>query len=315
MNVFIVHRRRRARQRGSSLMVVFWLMAVLSFALFTSIQLISSDVSLVVSQKNDFRAMQLCEMGIAIAANPAVQRYDPILTQYDPVKQEGFSVRIRGEGGRLNINSLVTSEDSTLLERIFTFWGMEIERAEELVHCLSDWVDADDNRGLLGAENEYYTEIGLPNYPFNRPFYDLEEVGLVKNIDYLNFVKPDWRRYFTLYSSGKLDLSEADAEMIEMVAEVSDIAAFDFVRKRAGVDEFEGSEDDYQFQALEEALGELGIDPADPRANRLTVNEGTVRIESVGKVGDYTKQLVLVLRNRESNPVILNREEIFQTQP
>lgn len=105
-------------------------MAILSLFLFTSIQLVSSDVDLVISQKHDFRAEQLCEMGLAIAANPAVERYDPILTQYNEVAQEGFSVRIRGEGGKININLLLQQGDREFLERIFTFWGMENIQAE-----------------------------------------------------------------------------------------------------------------------------------------------------------------------------------------
>lgn len=304
--------RQKSRERGSALLIVFWLMAILSLFLFTSIQLVSSDVDLVVSQKHDFRAEQLCEMGLAIAANPSVERYDPILTQFNPQLQEGFSVRIRGEGGKININLLLQQNDREFLERIFTFWGMELIQAEELIDCLTDWVDPDDETKLKGAENDYYFELGFPTYPFNRPFYDLEEMSLVKGMDFLNFVKPNWRSFFTLFSGGKLDLQEADVESIMMVAEVSDLAAQDFVLDRRGADGIDGTEDDVIFESLQEALSELGMSADDPWANRLTVKDQTVRIESTGAVGDYQKQIVLVLRNRDSNPVILNREEIFQ---
>ncbi|MFT4641843.1 MAG: general secretion pathway protein K [Verrucomicrobiales bacterium] len=301
-----------AKTRGSALMMVFWLMAILTLFLFTSIQLVSSDVALVISQKHDFRAEQLCEMGIAIAANREIQRYDPLLQRFDPVAQEGYSVRIRGEGGKLNINVLLQQQDTEFIDRIFTFWGMELVEAQELRDALLDWVDPDDETKLNGAENEYYSELGFFTYPFNRPFYDIEEMSLVKGIDSLNFVKPGWRSFFTLFSGGKLDLVEADMESIMMVAEVSNVAAEDFVVQRAGADGIEGTEDDTPFASLQEALSELGISAEDPQANRLTVNDQTVRIESTGTVGDYRKQIVLVLRNRESNPVILNREEIFQ---
>ena len=303
---------RRARARGSALIIVFWLMAVLALFLFASIRLVSSDVDLVISQTLDFRAEQLCEMGIALAANPQVQRFDPLLTRYNAAAQEGFSVRIRGEGGKININLLLQQNDRLFLERIFTFWGMEISEAEELSDCLIDWIDPDDLTNISGAENEYYLEQGFPNYPFNRPFFDLQEMALVKGMDYLNFVKPTWRSFFTLFSGGKLDLSEADVESIMMVAEVEDFAAEDFVELRRGEDQVEGTEDDVVFQSLQEALNELGVPPDSPQANRLTVNDETVRIESTGRAGDYEKQIVLVLRNRGSNPVILNREEIFR---
>jgi hypothetical protein len=292
--------------------MVFWLMAILTLFLFTSIRLVSSDVSLVISQRQDFRASQLCEMGLSLAANPQVQRYDPMLTQFDQIEDEGFSVRIRGEGGRININTILQQQDREFLERIFTFWGMELEQAEELSDTLIDWIDPDDETNINGAENEWYFEQGLETYPFNRPFYDIEEMVLVKGIDYLNFAKPGWRNYFTLFSGGQLDLREADSELIQMVAEVSDITADDFILTRRGEDGIDGTEDDLQLESLQEAISELGMDPQDPRTGRLTVSDETVRIESTGRVGDYQKQIVLVLRNRESQPVILNRMEIFQ---
>ncbi len=305
-------RHNTAKDRGSALLIVFWLMAILSLFLFTTIQLVSSDVDLVISQKHDFRAEQLCEMGIALAANPQVQRYDPILTQFNPQTQEGFSVRIRGEGGKININLLLQQNDREFLERIFTFWGMELEQAEELSDCLIDWIDPDEEMNINGAEYEYYAEQGFLNYPFNRAFYDLEEMSLVKGMDYLNFVKPNWRNFFTLFSGGQVDLREADMETLMMVAEVEDFVAQEFILLRAGADGIEGTEDDTVFESLQEALSELGVSSDSPAAGRLTVNDQTVRIESTGRVADYQKQIVLVLRNRESNPVILNREEIFQ---
>lgn len=301
-----------ARERGSALLMVFWLMAILSLFLFASIQLVSSDVSLVISQKDSFRATQLCEMGIAIAANPTIQKYDPLLTRFDPVADEGYSARIRGEGGKININLLLQQEDIEFLDRIFTFWGLELEQAQELRDCLIDWVDPGEERSINGAENEYYFEMGFPTYPFNRPFYDIEEMSLVKGIEYLDFVKPNWRSFFTLFSGGKLDLRYADQESIMMVAEVSDFAAEDWIRMRAGADEIEDTEDDPPMESLPEALIELGVEEGSPQANRLTVSDDTVRIESTAKVGEFEKQIVLILRNRESNPVILNREEIFK---
>ncbi len=308
----IIFLQSRQRDKGSALIMVFWLMAILTLFLFTSIRLVSSDVSLVISQRQDFRASQLCEMGLSLAANPQVQRYDPMLTQFDQIEDEGFSVRIRGEGGRININTILQQQDREFLERIFTFWGMELEQAEELSDTLIDWIDPDDETNINGAENEWYFEQGLETYPFNRPFYDIEEMVLVKGIDYLNFAKPGWRNYFTLFSGGQLDLREADSELIQMVAEVSDITADDFILTRRGEDGIDGTEDDLQLESLQEAISELGMDPQDPRTGRLTVSDETVRIESTGRVGDYQKQIVLVLRNRESQPVILNRMEIFQ---
>ncbi|MEM7386672.1 MAG: hypothetical protein AAF514_17175 [Verrucomicrobiota bacterium] len=303
----------RRDEEGSSLIVVFWLLAILSLAVITSIQLVSSDVDLIVSQKKSFRADQLCEMGLAIAVNPQTKRYDQILTRFDPVANEGYQVRIRGEGGRLNINTILQNQDRELLARIFYWWGIEQEVGEELTDALIDWVDQDDEEGLLGAEIDWYTENGFPiNYPFNRPFYDIDEMALVRGMEVVDQAKPNWRDYFTLYSSGQLDLREASQEMLEMVAEASETAALNFIEKRWGPDLIDGSEDDLQFGSLEEALSMLDVSPDDAKiAPRLTIGDSTVRIESTGKIGDYQKQVVLILQSRDSNPVILSREERY----
>ena len=303
----IVGRRRR---RGSALIVVFWLLAVLTFAVFTTMQLVSSDVEMIVSQKKSFKALQLCEMGIAIGANPEVQRYDPILFQYDEVSEEGFRVVLRGEGGRLNINTLLLNqgEGRELLRRMFDVWGVEEDLIDEIIDALIDWVDEDDLKGLNGAEFEYYEELGFRNRPFNRPFYDIEEMALVKGIDLLSQSQPEWRSYFTLYSGGKLDLADASQNMLVSMG-VNELDAESFIEDRRGPDQIDFTEDDRQYASVEEALALLPAAQSDPLiANWLSMNDGTVRIESTGMVGDYKKQIVMILRDRGANAEILSRE-------
>lgn len=298
-----------ARTRGSALIGVFWLMAVLSLAVFTTAQLVHNDVGIVVAQKQSFRAGQLAEMGLAIAMNPVVDEYDPLLAQ-EFEGAEGFEAHLRSEGGRLNINTILQRQDRDLLDDLFTYWGLEEEQTSALIDSLIDWVDEDDLTGLDGAEYEYYYELGFENYPFNRLFYDIEEMALVRGIEVLSEFKPDWRDYFTLWSSGKLNVNEASAAMLEAVVQVTPDAAAQFIEVRNGEDFLPDTEDDVEFKTLEEAAAVLGIPDADQLSlGRLSVNDGTMRIESTGIVGDYLKTIVLIVRNRDSQPQILSREE------
>jgi type II secretory pathway component PulK len=169
-------------EAGSSLIAVFWLMAVLSLAVFTTTHLVSDDMNIIIAQKKSFRADQLAEMGIALAMNPVVDPWDPILAQQFEGLQ-GFEATIKQEGGRLNINKLLMNEDRLPLEDLFTHWGLENDQASELVDALLDWIDSDDLESTNGAEVDYYTELGNENYPFNRPFYDMEEMALVRGME------------------------------------------------------------------------------------------------------------------------------------
>ncbi|MFV1995484.1 MAG: general secretion pathway protein GspK, partial [Verrucomicrobiales bacterium] len=224
---------------------------------------------------------------------------------------EAFEVRLRSEGGRLNINTLLAKKDRLLLEGVFIFWGLSEEEASEIMDALLDWVDSDDLEELTGAEFEYYYELGYENYPFNRPFYDIEEMALVRGMDLVSEYKPDWRDYFTLWSSGSINVNEASAEMLEMVGEVSPEAAGQFVRVRNGLDLYPDTEDDVVYQNVAEAVAVLGIPELSPAIGRFSVSDATMRVESTGIVGDYLKTVVLVVRNRDTRPEILARDELF----
>jgi len=57
---------------------------------------------------------------------------------------------------------------------------------------------------LNGAEKKYYEGEGRINQPFNRPFYNIDEMALVRGMDLVEAVRPDWRNWFTIWSAGPL---------------------------------------------------------------------------------------------------------------
>jgi len=312
-------RRSRRTQNGSALIAVFWFMAVLSLAVFSTIWVVDADMESVHQQSMSFRALQLAEMGVAIAANPVVKEFDPILNQMaegETGLMEGFSVRIRSESGWMNINRMLTGTDREFLEHVFEQWGMELTDAQEVVSALIDWTDADEISTIPnldgGAEKDFYEEQGFDNYPFNRPFYDIEEMALVRGMEIVAAYKPNWREYFTIFSEGGIDLNEASAEIITLTAEAEREYVDDLVQQRAGLDGLEDTEDDEPIQDIQGALAQIQApaDRLDAIAQRFSGNSNTVRIESTGIIGDYRKQIQLVIRNRNSRPVILLREEV-----
>jgi len=299
------------KSRGAALMAVLWLIAILSMACMAALRVISFDMELASAKVHGSRARQVAEMGIAIGSNPVVKRSDPILRQLDEATGEGFEVKVISEGGRFNINWLILQEDKALLRSMFIDWGIELEVAQEIADALSDWIDADDDVALNGAEKDYYEKEGRINQPFNRPFYDINEVSLVRGMELVEAVRPDWRNWFTIWSGGPLDLNEASAELIAAAAEIRPEQAEIVPETVRGTDGLRDTTDDLPFQNAAEALALLGVDEKGRPdiVRRFTENDATTRIESIGYAEGAKRKITVIVRNRTGRPALLERTE------
>ena len=296
-------------QAGFALVAVLWLIAILSLAAVTTLRVISFDMQVATAKVHGSRAFQLAEMGIATGSNPAVERNDPLLHRIDEANNEEVHVAINSEGARFNINSLVFAEDKTLLRSIFIHWGLDIDSAQALSDAFTDWIDEDDEVALNGAEIEDYEKAGRLNQPFNRPFYDIEEMALVMGMDQIEALRPDWRNWFTIWSAGTLDINEADAELISVAAEVAPELASIIPETVRGTDNIRDTEDDVPFQDVASALSLLGIggETGQIIAQRFTVQDTTTRIISTARSGDSTRRITAIVRNRTGRPILLDR--------
>lgn len=292
-------------------MAVLWLIAILSMACMATLRVISFDMELASAKVHGSRARQVAEMGIAIGANPAVKRSDPLLRYANGETGESFEVKITSEGGRFNINSIILQGDKELLKSMFISWGLELDAAQNVTDALTDWVDADDDEQLNGAEKKYYEKEGRINQPFNRPFYDINEVSLVRGMDFVEAVRPDWRNWFTVWSGGALDLNEAPAELIAAAAEIPAERADIIPETVRGADGQRDTLDDVPFQNAAAALDLLGIDlkGRPDIAKRFTVNDTTTRIESIGAAEGARRKITAIVRNRTGKPALLERTE------
>jgi type II secretory pathway component PulK len=299
----------RNGEDGFALVAVLWLIAILSLAAVTTLRVISFDMQLATAKVHGSRAFHLAEMGIATGSNPAVERNDPLLHRLDEANNEEVHVSITSEGARFNINSLVFAEDKTLLRSIFIQWGLDLDSAQALSNAFTDWVDEDDEVALNGAEIEDYEKAGRLNQPFNRPFYNIEEMALVLGMDQIESLRPDWRNWFTVWSSGTLDLNEADAELIAVAAEVAPEQASIIPETVRGTDDIRNTEDDVPFQDVTSALSLLGIggETGQMIAQRFTVEDTTTRITSTARSGDSKRRITAIVRNRTGRPALLDR--------
>lgn len=299
------------KSRGAALMAVLWLIAILAMACMATLRVISFDMELASAKVHGSRARQVAEMGIAVGSNPVVKRSDPILHYEDGGAGEGYDAKVISEGGRFNINAIILQDDKALLKSMFMDWGLELDAAQEVADALADWIDSDDDEQLNGAEKTYYEGEGRINQPFNRPFYDVNEVALVRGMDLVEAVRPDWREWFTIWSGGGLDLNEAPAELIAAAAEIPVEQAIIIPETVRGTDGERDTLDDVPFENAADALDLLGID-AESRpdiAKRFTLNDATTRVESTGFAEGAKRKITVILRNRAGKPALLERTE------
>lgn len=294
---------------GVALIAVLWLIAILSLSAITTLRVISFDMEIATAKVHGSRAFQLAEMGIAIGSNPVVDRDDPILHRYDEENNEELHVTLTSEGARFNINTLVLSEDKTLIRSIFIAWGLDLDSAQALTDAMTDWVDADDEEALNGAESGDYENLGRINQPFNRPFYDISEMSLVIGMDQVERLRPDWRDWFTVWSAGALDINEADAELIAVAADIGVEQAQIIPERVRGTDGIRDTEDDVPFQDVTSALSLLGIGGESSQliASRFTQQDTTTRITSTARSGDAKRRITAIVRNRTGRPALLDR--------
>ena len=315
--------RRPRQQRGSTMIAVFWLLSILGIALFSVITLVKFEADLVTSLTQGTRARHLAEMGIAVGANPVVQRDDPLLRRVMEGGTEGFSCKIESEADKIDINFLLLNQDPVAddkgwLRELFYEWGMELDDAQELADALVDWVDRGDTEELNGAEAPYYENLGYLDRPYNRPFYNLQEMRFVRGFNLLEQVNPNWADWFTVWTQSGLDVNEASAERLSQVLNVTLETAATIPETVRGPDGIRGTEDDQPFQSVDAAAGPQGAvfmseEQFAQSGHRITANGTTTRLESTGWSGDVKRRVTLIIRNREGNPTLLERrEEIVQ---
>lgn len=299
----------RHHPRGAALLAVLLLIAILAMATMATLRVVAFDMEIATSKIHGSRAKQVAEMGIAVASNPTVKRTDPLLHFHNPDTDERYDVRIISEGGRFNINSIILRDDKPLLRGIFIHFGLDLDSAAALTDAFTDWVDENDETSLNGAEKDWYEKQGRLNQPFNRPFYSIEEVRLVRGMEMVEALRPDWRDWFTVWSSGGLDVNEAPAELIAAAAEVAEDQAGVIPETVRGPDGLRDTTDDVPFQNAAAALTLLGID-SEGRPDisaRFTAQESTVRIESIGQAEGARRRINVILRNRTGRPALLEK--------
>lgn len=295
-------------ERGIALLAVMFALMVLLFvvtAMWDSAQFGWDESNL---ERQRFIARQLAESGVALAMHPDVGDGDPILHQEFPDGRK-FDVLIGTEGGRVLVNAIGDEVITETVQELFILWGLDATEATIAVESIADWIDADSEVKTNGAENDYYTSRGYPMYPSNASLVSIEQMLLVKGMDRVAKIKPDWRRYFTIYGDGMIDVNQAPADLLEALFQTSSDSAANLVAARRGSDGEDGTVDDYVIEEMSELTNLLGV--GDSEMDRVeewvTLENSVKRIESRAVVGDFRFRLVVLTETGGADDELLAR--------
>jgi general secretion pathway protein K len=146
-----------------------------------------------------------------------------------------LSGTITDECSKFDLNSLAIADDKRDLrkaqfQRLFTVLNIDItqEELDDLTNSLVDWLDADSEVTMGGAEEEYYQSLEPPYHIKNGPMDSIEEILLVKGMKSEYFSGTEnyegIRNYVTVCppntaSSGRININTASEVVLRSIAE------------------------------------------------------------------------------------------------
>lgn len=179
---------------GIALLLVLWVLTilmviVLSFSLMTRTETLSTR-SFKEGVEKKFLAEAGIERGIIeifyAKQNLALESGDVWKTDGTPnsaqMGEDGYTVRITDESGKIDINTL-TDSSGIILSTLLITLGVKDEDANTIVDSILDWKDKNVGMHRLhGAGDDYYMSLPNPYKPKHADFDTVEELLLVKGV-------------------------------------------------------------------------------------------------------------------------------------
>ena len=288
-------------------MLALWALFVLSAMVIAW----ALDINAQLTQNGDasrvLEAEAMACSGGEIALHPAVNSGSPVL-RGGVSRQQTYEARITGEGGRLNLNWVMAGENPDRLELLRKYLetkGVDLNERDHMIDCLLDWVDPDNLVRLNGAE------IDGDYRPANSLLTRVDDVKKVRGWE--DFcAQPNWDSGFTVNSSGGVDLAWAPRDLLLALPGMNDQLVDQFLQLRAGPDGIDGTEDDGAMKSMEEVRIALGFSTEQFKqlAPLVVLRDQVVRIVSVGKSGNVTRTVQMVVRKTGNIPQLITWKEL-----
>jgi general secretion pathway protein K len=292
--------------RGAALVLSLWALFLLAALVMAWALNIDSRLKVSGSENRILEAQAMAASGAEVAIAPAIKSSSPNLQgKFGP--RQSYSVRITGEGGRLNINWLVAGENPVRIEMLRHYLdlkGIDLNERDRMIDSLLDWVDPDDLVRLNGAEaSEGYQ-------PANALLVRIDELKKVKGWETFTST-PGWDDEFTLNSTGPVDVAWAPRDVLRALPGFSDVMVERFLQLRAGPDGKDGTADDTAFNNLDQVRTILGLSPEQFRqlSPFISFKDAVLRVVSTGRSGDITRVIQLVFRRAGTTAQLITWKE------
>ena len=288
-------------------MLSLWALFLLSATVIAWALEIDARMSLSGNASRVVEAEAMASSGAEIALHPGVKPGSSVL-KGGVGRTETFQARITGEGGRINLNWIAAGEDPKRLEILRKYLenkGVDLNERDRMIDCLLDWIDPDDLARLNGAEaSDSYK-------PANTILSRIEDLKKIKGWEAFT-ARPDWESDFTLYSTGPIDLVWASRDVLLSLPGMSEALVDRFLQVRRGPDQNDGTADDPQFKSLDELRLALGfsLEQFKQLATLVGFNDQVLRVVSVGKSGEATRVVQMIVRKTEVMPQMIKWEEL-----
>jgi hypothetical protein len=299
------------RSRGAALMLSLWALFLLSAMIISWALDIDSRLALSGNANRVLAAEAMAASGAEVALHPTIAPSSPNLHR-KMGDRERYDVAMTGEGGRLNLNWLTQQPENPvklgILRRYLELKGIDLNDRDMMIDSLLDWVSPNTGLHRLNAppESDDY------HPPHAGRLYSLDE--LKKVYGWTEFTStPGWDDDFTIDSSGPIDPAWASRDILRALG-IGDDVVDRFLQLRRGPDGIDWTSDDLQFinwpVDLQNALGFTPQQFQALQSGGLIAPSNVFRIMSMGKSGDVTRSVRMVVQKGGGIPQVKSWKEI-----
>ncbi len=325
----------RRGTRAAAIMLALWALFLLSAMVISWTLDINARLSISSVANRKLEAEAMACSGAEVALHPSVKAGSPLLHGSFPQNQS-FSVRITGEGGRLNLNAIAAATIANpnspyreLLRKYLEIKGVDLNERDHMIDALLDWIDPDNLVRTNGAEDE-------PGYqPTNGPLKTMAEVKRIRGWE--EFASnPNWDEDFTLFTLSQggpqggvpqIDINSASRNVLLALPGFTEPVVDRLLEMRRGPDGIDGTEDDLRFTmgtataqnttaqgnqttvSLQIALG-FRQDQFNQLLPLITDTSQVVRVISVGKSGSATRTVRMVMFKFQGGTRLISWKEL-----
>ncbi len=308
--------RARDGQRGLALVLTLLVMVLLVTAVLEFDRTTRTAMRAAGNFRDGMKAFHLATSGVAAAQavlkddqtrTGGVDSLDELwATPYPPypVGDGTVALAIQDEGGKININALVSNANGKIpqddyvnqqLRALFTLKGVD----PDVVDAIADWVDWDDIPEARGAEGAYYRGLDRPYACKNAQIETLSELHLVKGVtdEVYRAISP----YLTVYpvkpaGPNQINVNTADPIVLQALkVRRTANAPYDAALSAEEVDRIVAAR---PFKTMLEFANGAGMSDTDPRRSllqqQLDVKSSFFSIYSEGEVNGVKKAVIAV---------------------